>query len=96
MLTTACETIAEGESRLDDALVVQECRRAISARYFDVSGRMDIRRLWSRGCVHRFRVNWWKLRGAGFEQFIWRSAFVVVEETRAGFEVREMSAHLAA
>jgi len=94
MLSTASEQTAEREQRVVG--VLKECCWAISAEYFDVVGRMDTRWLWSRGHVHYFRVNWWRLRPTGFEQYIWRSAFVTVQETGGRLTVQEQTASLAA
>ena len=94
MSPTTTEQAVEGERQVVG--VLKECRWAISAEYFDVVGRMDARWLWSQGAVHYFRVNWWRLRPTGFEQYIWRSAFVAVEETGGRLTVHEQTASLAA
>lgn len=60
-------------------------RDVIAARFANtVIGRMEIRNLWTRNGFHHFRVNWWRTRPNGFEQYIGQSAFVTVEETKIG------------
>ena len=94
MSTTACEQTTEYEEWLDIAL--WQCRRAITAEYSNVSGRIDIRWLWSCNGVHYFRVNWWELCRGGLGQRIWRSAFVSVAPTDSDLLVYEQTATLAA
>jgi hypothetical protein len=94
MSTEASQSTMERDDWLAEAL--REARWAISAEFCDVAGHMDVRWLWSRNGVHYFRVNWWRLRGTGFERYIWRSAFVTVAEAESGMVVRETTVSLAA
>lgn len=80
----------------EDLDVWSDLRSAIAQRYLETPGRLDIRRLWSDGLTHYFRVNWWKLRENLFERYICRSAFVIVEETEEGLTVSENAARVAA
>lgn len=70
----------------------RDYRDVIAARFAgEVVGRMEIRNLWTKHGFHYFRVNWWRTRPNGFEQYIAHSAFVSVEETGIGPVVSSVS-----
>jgi hypothetical protein len=71
-------------------------RRAVARAFYETPGRMDIRKLWSSGHVHYFRVNFWQTRGGVEDQYIWCSRFVMVEDTFDGYVVHEMNQTCAA
>lgn len=70
-------------------------RNAIAAKFLEMPGRLDIRYLWTHGSKGYFRVNWWKTRESG-EQYIYKSAFVAVEEADYGPVVTEATFREAA
>ena len=69
-----------------EGLTLDACHNAIRDTFAGTCGRMDIRWLWSRGEMHRFRVNWWRLSPSGAEYQIDRSEFVSIDAGR-GLEV---------
>ena len=91
MFSTPTESNTTQTNRISeffDELV--DVRGAIAAKFFELSGRMDIRELWSRDGMHYFRVNWWKFRSDCSEQCISRSAFVTVVENENGLAVSDL------
>lgn len=67
-------------------LPLEECRRAIADLFYDDGRRLDVRRLWTRGDVSTFRVNWWSTDLASGDARIRRSVFVAVRRTPGGLE----------
>ena len=69
---------AEEPSR--NPLPLDAARIAITERFVDVAGHIDIHHLWTDGCGAFFRVNWWSLflKGTVETGRICRSAFVRV------------------
>ena len=59
--------------------ILLACENAIRDHYHDLSGRIDIRLLWSRDRTFFFRVNWWRRRVTTLENYIAASEFVAVE-----------------
>ncbi len=62
-----------------EGLTLDACEASIRESFAGTCGRIDIRWLWSRGDMHRFRVNWWRLSPSGSEHRIERSEFVTVD-----------------
>jgi hypothetical protein len=78
----------------DDAVFsVREA--AIVEAFAGTCGHIDIRWLWCRSDMHYFRVNWWRLRPNGLEQYIARSEFVAVDKEGVVRMQRPPSAHAA-
>jgi len=69
---------AEEPSR--SPLPLDAARIAITERFVDVAGHIDIHHLWTDACGACFRVNWWSLflKGTVETGRICRSAFVRV------------------
>ena len=65
-----------------EGLTLDACEAFIREAFAGTCGRIDIHWLWSRGDMHRFRVNWWRLSPSGSEHRIARSEFVTVDMTR--------------
>ncbi|MDX2197484.1 MAG: hypothetical protein SF069_00760 [Phycisphaerae bacterium] len=94
--------MASQEMVLDDMLIetpVAETdttvERLVAAAYPHRVGTAQIRRLWSRGHTQFCRVNWWRHRLSGESQ-ITHSAFIAIEQTPAGLQLREISTRTAA
>lgn len=68
--------------------------RVVADHFFEHPNRLDVRHLWTSGDVSYVRVNWWA-ESSGVSR-ISRSAFVRVEATHGGWQVRDMTARSAA
>jgi hypothetical protein len=79
---------------LEFVVDVAACRRAIADAYFEPEQRLDARHLWTRGRISFFRVNWWDVDARGASRIV-RSAFVSIEHTDEGPQVRGQSPRAA-
>ena len=71
------------------------CEASIREAFAGTCGRIDIHWLWSRGDMHRFRVNWWRLSPSGSENRIERSEFVTVDTARDCVTSRQLQTQTA-
>ena len=71
------------------------CEVAIRKSFAGTCGRIDLRLLWSRGDLHHFRVNWWRLSASGCEHRIEHSEFVAVDGATGVVASRDLSAQAA-
>lgn len=87
------EAVHELEA-LDLAPTPELLTRLVANHFFEHPSRLDVRHLWTTGRVSFVRANWWTERG-GISR-ISRSAFVRVEATDDGWQVRDMTVRSAA
>ena len=78
-----------------EGLTLDACEASIREAFAGTCGRIDIRWLWSRGDIHRFRVNWWRLSPDGSEHCIERSEFVTIDMARNLVMSRQLQAQAA-
>ncbi len=72
-----------------------EFRRAIAAAFPGAIGKLEIRRLWSRGETSYFRVNWWTGFDGGNAR-IRASEFVAVDYAESELVVHRLTPRRAA
>jgi len=72
------------DTLFDESLEHPAARNAVAAAYYAVSGRLDIRHLWTRGALNLFRVNLWKRRPGSDEQYVYDSRYVEARLTPNG------------